>query len=118
MQKNLETPQKDSLEFDTLCIVEGPENALSIRTIGYDFVVSTINAGNFSNIAIPPYVKKVILFPDGDEAGRHAAQKAIEAYKKVIDDVKIIFPPKHPTNPKWDWNDVLMSRGNNVGRPK
>lgn len=99
---------------ETLCIVEGPENALTIRTLGYDFVVSTINASNFANIIIPDTVKEIILFPDGDEAGKRAAEKASYVYSKIISKIKVIFPPKNPDNPKWDWNDELQLRGKNV----
>jgi len=100
-------------ENDTLCIVEGPENALSILSLGFSFVVSTINAPNFSNLTIPPYVSNIRLFPDGDDAGVKSANKAFDIYSKVAK-VRINYPPKRNNNKKHDWNDELqlMSRGN------
>ena len=101
---------------DTLCIAEGPENALSIRTLGYDYVVSAIDAANFSNIYIDEHIKKIILFPDGDDAGKKSAQKALEVYSQTHSDIKVNFPPSN-NNPKWDWNDELINiinRGKNV----
>jgi hypothetical protein len=99
-----------------LCIVEGPENALSIRVLGYPFVVCTINATNFSNLAIPSYVNKVILMPDPDEAGKQAALKAIKSYGRKGTDIKLVFPPKRKLeNGKLaDWNDILQGLGTEV----
>lgn len=99
-----------------LCIVEGPENALSIRVLGYPFVVCSINATNFSNLSIPVYVKKIILFPDPDEAGKNSAGKAIKAYAKDERLLKLVFPPDKalPNGKKADWNDILCGRGTAV----
>lgn len=93
---------------ETLCVVEGPENALSILSLGYNFVVSTIDAANYSNINIPEYVSNIILMPDGDKAGINSAKKAVDNYKNIAKNIKIILPPKHKNNPKWDWNDELL----------
>ena len=94
-----------------LCIVEGPENALSILSLGYDFVVSTIDASNFSNLTIPECVRKIVLMPDGDKAGVESAKKAKEEYEKLKIPVSVVFPPKKKDYPKWDWNDELVFRG-------
>lgn len=99
---------------DELCIVEGPENALSIRSIGYRFVCSTINSSNFGNLVLPDTIKKVILFPDSDEAGIKSAKRAAKNYSEQKKSIKIVFPPKHENKKKWDWNDELMLRGTNV----
>lgn len=96
-----------------LCIVEGPENALSILSLGYEFVVSTIDSANFCNISIPEYVEEILLLPDGDRAGKIAAEKAAHRYKEFCKKIKIVFPPQYKDKPKWDWNDELVSRGNN-----
>ena len=94
-----------------LCIVEGPENALSILSLGYGFVVSTIDASNFSNLTIPECVRKIVLMPDGDKAGVESAKKAKEEYEKLKIPVSVVFPPKKKDYPKWDWNDELVFRG-------
>lgn len=92
-----------------LGIAEGPENALSIREIGFGFVVSTINATNFANISIPEYVTDVVLFPDPDPAGIANTQKAVEEYTRQGKKVDIKFPPEKVVNNKLlDWNDILQ----------
>lgn len=95
-----------------LAIVEGPENALSIRVLGFPFVACTINATNFSNLTIPKYVKEIVLLPDPDKAGRENAHKAVKAYGRSDATIKIVFPPeKKLENGKLaDWNDILKSR--------
>jgi hypothetical protein len=88
---------------EQLCIAEGPENALSIRCLGYSFVASSVNASNFSGLVIPGYVKEIILFPDADAAGRANAEKAVQKYKRF--QTKVCFPPSGG-----DWNDALNGR--------
>lgn len=106
------TPQHN--KYTTICIAEGPENALSIRSLGYELVVSTIDAANFANITIPDNIQEILLFPDSDQAGEIAAEKAYKAYNKIAK-VKVLFPPNRNKSPKWDWNDeIRLLRGNNV----
>lgn len=97
----------------TLHIVEGPENALTIKYLGYSFVACTISAANFGNLSIPNYVNDVKLFPDPDKAGKEAALKAVDAYQRQGKTVTIVMPPKRTLdNGKLaDWNDVLMGKG-------
>lgn len=92
-----------------LCIAEGPENALSIRELGFDFVVSTINATNFANLTIPEYVTDVVLFPDPDPAGVANTHKAVEEYTRQGKKVDVKFPPEKVVNNKLlDWNDIIQ----------
>lgn len=84
-----------------LCIAEGPENALSLRCLGYPFVASSVFANNFSNIAVPSYVQILKLFPDGDSAGVDNNAKALRKYEYLHP--TSIFPPNNK-----DWNDVLI----------
>lgn len=73
----------------SLAIVEGPENALTVRhTYRFPFVVCSINVSNFSGLTIPPYVKEITLIPDEDEAGQAACDKAIKAYKNASIKIK------------------------------
>lgn len=88
---------------DKLYIAEGPENALSIVSMGRSPVVSTINATNFSNLDIPEHVKIIILCPDNDKAGVENANKALRKYKKKNRVIKIVLPP-----PGKDFNDLLL----------
>jgi len=88
---------------DKLYIVEGPENALSILSMGRTPVVSTINASNFPNLTIPDSVKVILLCPDNDKAGIYYSKKALKAYSKKGRIIKIILPP-----PGKDFNDLLV----------
>lgn len=88
---------------DKIYIAEGPENALSILSMGRGPVVSTINATNFSNLSIPDSVKIIILCPDNDKAGIFNSKKALKAYKRKGRVIKIALPP-----PGKDFNDMLM----------
>ena len=97
------------LPGETLSIVEGPENALSILMMGASFVVCTVNAANFSCLLIPPYVKEVILLPDNDEAGRLACVRATTSYREQGKIVKVKFPPMIKGKKKTDWNDLLVA---------
>lgn len=102
---------------DTLNIAEGPENALTLRMLGYSFVVCTINAGNFSGLCIPSTVNKIILCPDPDGAGEAAARKAIKAYgAQGIKKIDLMYPPKRklPNGKLADWNDVLCDLGEKI----
>lgn len=84
---------------ETLCIAEGPENALAVLVMGFKFVASTVNAANLSCLTIPPYVTKIVIFADNDKPGLTNAVKAKETYKVPV----IVKIPK-----KGDWNDVLI----------
>lgn len=98
--------------FGTPCeklhIAEGPENALTLREMGAQFVACAINATNFHNLTIPPNVTDVVLCPDADEAGTTAAGKAQHEYAQVQKKkVSFLYPPKLNVNNKQvDWNDV------------
>lgn len=96
---------------EQLCIVEGPENALAVRSLGFRFVCSTINSANFCGLVVPKGVTEIVLFPDPDEAGILANRKAYKTYTQHIKKVRTVWPPKKEDNPKWDWADELKSRG-------
>jgi len=92
-----------------LCIAEGPENALTIRELGAQFVASTINATNFGNLKIPEYVEHIELYPDPDDAGRINCQKAVAAYHGQGKTVVVKYPPQIRIEDKLlDWNDILQ----------
>lgn len=87
-----------------LYIAEGPENALSLREAGCDFVVSTVYSTNFSNLTIPNIVEFIVMAIDNDPAGIANATKAAREYsveQKVP--CKVIKP-----KPGEDWNSALM----------
>jgi hypothetical protein len=92
----------------TLCIAEGPENALSVLSFGYQFVCSAVNAANMANLSIPREVKKIILFADTGVAGESAAKNAHQIY--TSQGYKVII--KYPN--RGDWNDVLIEAHKNA----
>ena len=92
---------------DKLYIAEGPENALSILSMGRFPVVSTINATNFGNLFISDSVTNIILCPDNDKAGIYNSKKALKNYAKKVRNRKIAKCP-----PNKDWNDLLIERMN------
>lgn len=94
-------------ETDTLVIVEGPEDGLSLREAKCPFVACAITAGNMANLTIPAAVKRVILFQDNDEAGEKAAKKAATKYASQGRKVFIAKPPL----PIKDANDLLRGSG-------
>jgi len=93
-----------------LYICEGPENALTLRYLGADFVACAINAGNIHNLSIPKGVKEVIVCPDLDNAGMIAGQKSQITYKSYS--VSIQFPTKKLLkNGKYaDINDLITGK--------
>lgn len=98
---------------ERLHVIEGPENALSIKSMGFEFCVCTVNATNFANLTIPSFVKTVVLCPDPDAAGKANAIKAIRYYAQQKKEVKVTFPPsrKLENGKLADWNDILMGKG-------
>jgi hypothetical protein len=99
-----------------LCVAEGPENALSLITLGYGFVVSTVFSNNFSNLNVKGY--NIKLFPDPDTAGRVNTVKAEVNYRARGNNLSIVFPPKKllPNGKLADWNDIIMGKGEGNGR--
>lgn len=90
-----------------LAVIEGPENALAMRSRGVKFAVSTISAVNMPNITIPGYVETVLILGDPDKAGEKAVAKAIVAYKKQGKRINVAWPPKLDTGKQGDWNDYV-----------
>lgn len=93
---------------DTLHIAEGPENALTLRYCGAEFVVSVIASTNMHNLLIPDCVRTVVICPDPDKAGQVSVERSKVAYSrhKVI-----VSTPKKKLlkNGKFaDLNDILM----------
>lgn len=87
-----------------LYVAEGPENALSLREMGAEFVVSSVFGNNMASIAIPDYVELIILAGDNDGPGKKNVARAAKTFageqKKIC---KVIFPPKNE-----DWNSALI----------
>lgn len=91
-----------------LSLTEGPENALTLRSLGFDFVVSSIYGTNLHNIIIPKYVKQLTIYPDVDDAGLAALDRAKEVYGKLNIEVEAYIIPAFEVNSKQgDLNDLV-----------
>ncbi len=90
-----------------LALTEGPENALTLRQIGYNFVCCSVFGTNLHNISIPPYVTNLDIFPDPDKAGERALELAMEVYTKLPIKVEAILL-KNTGN--LDLNDQLRDK--------
>lgn len=99
---------------EILYIVEGPENALTVRHFGIPFSVSTINSTNYGSLTLPNYVKTVVLVPENDAAGQAAYNKAVTAYTAQNKKVKLAKLPaiKLPTGKMLDINDTIKASSN------
>jgi hypothetical protein len=67
----------------TLAITEGVEDALALRQMTDLATWATIGTGGFSSFEPPPQVRKIIIAPDGDQAGDKAAEKAGDRFEKM-----------------------------------
>lgn len=102
------TPNKE------LYIAEGPENALSLRMLGYQFVVSSVYATNMKHLVIPDYVEKVVVCCDNDKPGIDAACESAAIYRRQCSwrnkplIVAGAIPNKVIAGKNLDWNDWLV----------
>ncbi|MCT4654252.1 MAG: toprim domain-containing protein [Cohaesibacter sp.] len=107
---------QDQMEAEIWGVCEGIETALSIRELFHDLpVFAALSTSGMMNFEIPPHVKFLVIFPDGDLATRNnisgwnippgelAARKLSERLKESNFSHEIIKPPQHS-----DWNDVLV----------
>lgn len=94
----------------TLYVAEGPENALTLRQIGANFVLCTVFSTNFHTFKLPPYVERLVLAPDPDPAGDLAVEKLLNRFANVP--IKIEMAPvekKRKKDGKWaDLNDIYL----------
>ena len=85
-----------------LGLAEGIETALSV-TQGVGVACWAVLGDKLNNTQIPPIVKELELYADGDDAGTRAAEVAAPEY---IDQGLAVSVVQAPDG--YDWNDVLM----------
>jgi hypothetical protein len=90
-----------------LGLAEGIETAMSAMTLLGIPVWATLGNERLRQIAIPPFVSRLILLPDNDRGGRLGAARALESYASQGRAVEILFPPRGFN----DWNDVHRMEG-------
>lgn len=86
-----------------VALCEGIETGLSILQATGIQVWVALGTSNLATVALPTFVRKVIVAADQDEPGIKAAKIAAEAYGSQGYQVSIVSPQTD----KADWNDVL-----------
>lgn len=92
---------------DILGLAEGLETAMSAMTLLEIPVWATLGSERLHRIALPSQVRRLILLPDNDRAGRRAVAKAVVAYEHPGRIIQTIWPPMGMN----DWNDVHRVEG-------
>ena len=85
---------------------EGIETALAATLLTGISCWATLGTERFARVALPPSIRRLILFLDNDEGGRRAEALAREAMRGA--DVEIVS--RYPSAAGTDWNDVLLNR--------
>ncbi len=103
-----------------LMIGEGIESSLAARAIGGFPTWSAINQNQMTKLAIPDYVKAVIVWADRDhnDVGQSAALELVARLRKAGLRAVCVIPPFAipPGEKTVDWNDVLRSIGLEAAR--
>ncbi len=94
-----------------LGLAEGVETAMSAAILLGIPVWAVLGNERLSRIAIPASVRRLILLPDNDRAGRLAESQARDAHAGAGLVIETVWP--------WaglnDWNDVLQAEGEEGG---
>lgn len=85
---------------------EGIENAMAATQLTGIPCWATIGTERFARVALPPSVKRLVLFLDNDAGGRRAETLACEALRGTGVEIEA----RYPGPPGADWNDVLQGR--------
>jgi putative DNA primase/helicase len=96
---------------DTLGLAEGIETAMSAAVLLGIPVWATLGSERLAGIAVPDTVRRLVILPDNDRAGRTGAAKVMRAYAGPGRSVEIIWPPPCCN----DWNDVLVRSETRAG---
>lgn len=89
-----------------LAWAEGIETAIAATMLTGIPCWSTLGSNRFARVALPPLVKRLILFLDNDPGGRRAEQLA----RAVQRGRGIEIEARYPASAGDDWNDMLLSR--------
>ncbi len=90
-----------------LGIAEGVETALAASVLTGVPVWAAISAGNVEAFAIPPEVRRLIVFGDFDETG--VGQRVAKALVERAREAGIVAVSALPTDIGFDWNDVQIA---------
>ncbi|MGQ0588660.1 MAG: DUF7146 domain-containing protein [Sphingosinicella sp.] len=90
----------------TLGWAEGIENAMAATGLFGVACWATLGTERFARVALPPGVRRLILFLDNDPGGQRAEKLAREALAAT--GLEILA--RYPRRPGADWNDMLLER--------
>ena len=90
----------------TLGWAEGIETAMAATMLTGIPCWATLGTERFARVALPPSVRRLVLFLDSDPGGRRAERLAHEAHR----DSRIGIEARYPEAAGADWNDVLVNR--------
>ena len=93
-------PPRDGL----LGLAEGIETAIAATQLTGVSCWATLGTERFAHVALPPSVRRLILFLDNDPGGRRAERLAREAYRGISMEIEA----RYPNATGADWNDVLL----------
>ena len=85
---------------------EGIETAMAATLLTGVPCWATLGTERFARAALPPSVRRLILFLDNDSGGRRAERLAREAHR----DTGVEIEARYPHTAGADWNDVLLNR--------
>jgi putative DNA primase/helicase len=88
-----------------LGLAEGVETALSVTQLHGVPCWATLGANRLDAIDVPSGIRRLHLFPDNDDTGRAAAERAKRRYTNQLLPVRTWWPPDGQ-----DWNDVLKGK--------
>lgn len=88
---------------ETLVLVEGIEDALAVLRMTGQTTWAVLGTAGFQNFVPPRGVRRIILAPDGDTAGRSVIGPAGDRLLKMGFQVEVALAPSGR-----DWNDVLL----------
>ena len=89
-----------------LGLAEGIETALAATLLTGIPCWATLGTERFARVALPPSVKRLILFLDNDPGGRRAEKLARDAHRGSGLEIEA----NYPAGADADWNDVLLQR--------
>jgi len=96
-----------------LGLAEGVETAMSAAILLGIPVWAVLGNERLSRIVIPVSVRRLILLPDNDRAGRVAERQAREVYASAGHAIDTVWPWARCN----DWNDLLRKEGERGGEP-
>ena len=88
-----------------LGLAEGIEDALSAMQL-FDLPCwASLGGARLARVDLPPEVREVRIFADGDDPGKEAAEKAVRRFRREGLKARAFIPP----NGCKDWNEALMA---------